>query len=202
MTTTTTIELGNGRVIAVQETPPTLNLVYDSLTGTWTQALSTQAAIDTVHDQIHKGRYFSGGFYNAAVLNAASIDLLVVLGTTNTFHTLFSGACGGDSVLQIFEDPTYSAAGTAVVMSNHNRSSAKVFDGTVTSMPTITTTGNQVNGTVFVPGGQKAQSSGGSGTFSSEFILKVSTTYLFRLTNIAGATKPVSAMVMGYQPAL
>jgi hypothetical protein len=200
--TTSVNEPANDRILAVDETSATLILQYDAVTGLWTPALTTQAGIDTVHDRIHQGRYFSGGYYNAAVANNASIDLLLVLGAINNFHCVMSGAAGGDSLLQIYENTTYSAAGTAVGMTNHNRSSAKVFDGAVTSMPTITAVGDQLNSTLFVPGGQKAQSSGGEGTFSSEFVLKLSTAYLFRLTNISGAAKNMSVLLKGYQPIL
>ncbi len=76
------------------------------------------------------------------------------------------------------------------------------MDATVTHTPTILTTGTQVNGTVFVPGGEKAQSGGGAGGFDNEFVLKLNTSYLMRITNISGQVKPMSILVSGYQPEL
>ncbi|MFA6972401.1 MAG: hypothetical protein WC208_13530 [Gallionella sp.] len=158
--------------------------------------------IDIVHQKVHEGRYFSGGYYNAALVDTGTIDLLVQTSTTNSTHCRVSGYSGGDSLVQIFEAAAFSNAGTAVSISNHNRSSSKVFDGTVTHTPTLTGTGNQLNGTIFIPGGVKAGSSGGSGNFDSEFILAVSQTYLFRITNVSGATKKQSMMLECYQPNL
>ena len=159
-------------------------------------------SIDFVHQMVHEGRYFSGGYYNPAVVNNGVIELLIQSSATLITHMQFSGASGGDSIIQLFEDATITSAGTAITMANHNRLSIKAGDGTVTHTPVLLTDGNQVNGTVFVPGGEKAQSGGGVGGFSSEFILKFSTIYLLRITNLSGQTKPMSILVTGYQPTL
>ena len=154
------------------------------------------------HQMLHDGRYFSGGYFNAAVLNNAVIELLVQSSATVNTHMQFSGSCGGDSTIQLFEGATFSNAGAAVTISNHNRQSVKVGDGMVTHTPTLLTDGATVNGIMFVPGGQKAQSGGGAGGFVGEFILQFATTYLVRMTNLSGQTKPMSLMVAGYQPTL
>lgn len=159
-------------------------------------------AMAYVHQRVHDGRFFSGGYFNSAVANNSTIDLLLQTSATLATHIQFSGASGGDSTIQLFEDATFSDAGTVITMSNHNRASDKTMDATVTHTPTILTTGAHVNGTVFVPGGQKAQSGGGSGGFDDEFVLKLSSTYLVRFTNISGQTKPMFLLAAGYQPEL
>jgi len=203
---TTTNEPTNDREIAVDETVAVLVLKYNSSSGLWEPASTTQISIDTVHDRIHEGRYFSGGYYNAAVANNATIQLLLVLGATHSLHAVMKCASGGNSVVELYEDTTYSAAGTAVAMTNHNRSSDKVFAGTVTHTPTITGVGTPLNGTTFVPGGtgggMGGSTPGGSVDFSQELVLAPTKVYLFRITNIAGSTQPMSIQLKGYQPAL
>lgn len=172
---------------------------------------ATQTVIDSVHKHTHEGRYFSGGYYNAAVANGDTVDILIQAGTEST-HAKFKAVCGGDSTLQVYEGATFSAAGTAVTMSNHNRGSAKAFDGTVTHTPTITGTGTQINGTALIAagvsggGGGGGGSSGGRGSdsnsFASEFILAASTDYLVRITNNSGAATKIESHVEAYQPNL
>jgi len=163
---------------------------------------SDTRVIDSVHQKVHEGRFFSGGYYNPAVADGGRIELLVQVGATYAPHVVVSGASGGDSVMEVFEAPTFSSAGTAVVVSNHNRSSIKTFAGTVTHTPTLLTDGTPLNGAMFVPGGEKAQSTGGSGSFTEEFVLALNTAYLFRVTNSAGAAKKQSIRLAAYQPTL
>jgi hypothetical protein len=157
---------------------------------------------DSVHDRTHAGQYFSGGHYNGALANNGTLDLLIQNGGASTFHAKFSAQVGGDCTVQIFEGTTFSVAGTAVTMSNHNRASGTAFAGTVTHTPTVTLVGAQVNGTGFAPGGTKHSGSGGEFGFNNEFVLSPTTNYLLRVTNVSGTTIKLSASVEGYQPSL
>lgn len=156
---------------------------------------------DVTHQRVHEGRYFSGGEYNAAIANGGILDILIQSSTQST-HIKFSGTSGGDASMVLYENTTFSAAGTAVVISNHNRSSSKVFSGTITATPTITVVGTQVNGTIFIAGGSHTNSIGGSGDFNNEFILAASTNYLLRITNNSGAATKVETHIECYQPNL
>ena len=159
----------------------------------------TQTIIDTAHKYTHEGRYFSGGFYNASVANGATIEILIQ--NVGSFHVLSTLTAGGESTLQIYEGTTFSVAGSAVTMSNHNRSSAKVFDGTATSTPTVTVAGTQMNGTVYVAAGDK-HSSGVEHGFDNEYILAANTNYLIRGTNNSGGAIKMQLTIEGYQPNL
>lgn len=158
-------------------------------------------SIEYVHAQTHAGRFFSGSAYNASVANGANLDMLIQVGV-QPFHAQFEVTSSGDATVRIYEGATFSAAGTAVTMSNHNRTSAKTFVGTVTSGPTITATGTQVNGTGLIPAGTKNQATGGAFGFGNEFVLKTSTNYLVRVTNDSGAAAKINIGVMGYEPNL
>lgn len=177
--------------------------VTGSLTNTELRATKVDVlSIDSVHNHTHLGRYFSGGYYNAAVANNASIDLLIQTGASSSPHTKVTVSNGGDALVYSFEDVTFSAAGTAVTVPNHNRNSTKVLDCTVTHSPTITGIGTEIGGTGYSAGGEKNASSGGSFGFSNEFILKPATAYLFRATNVSGAACKIALMLECYQPSL
>jgi hypothetical protein len=163
----------------------------------------TQVVIDSVHEEVHEGKFFSGGYYNSSVANNAAIDLLVQSSSAHYTHVKMRVAGGGDMTVQIYENATFSSAGTSVTMTNHNRASSKSFSGTVTHTPTITGTGSQINGTSYIPGGP---SGGGAGSahagsdfsYNNEFILDKSKNYLFRITNVSGGAIKMSAAIEGY----
>lgn len=157
--------------------------------------------IDYSHQKVHEGRFFSGGFYNSAVADTASINLLIQ-NSTYYSHVKITIASSGDALLYIFEDTTFSNAGTTVSMVNHNRASAKVFSGTVTHTPTITGDGTQLNGPSLLPAGTKHAGGGGDSGFANEIILDLNTNYLFRLTNVSGSNSKMHIHIEGYQPTL
>lgn len=160
-----------------------------------------QVAIDYAHQKTHEGRFFSGGYYNSSLANSAVQDLLITTSANNSFHLQPYSAISGDCTMQIFEGPTTSA-GTDVTISNHSRSSTKVSDLTVKHTPTVTGTGTQINGTIFLPGGDKHSGGGGKFGFSAEIILAKSTSYLLRITNVSGGAIKASLGIVGYHPSL
>lgn len=162
----------------------------------------TTPVIDTYHDLIHKGKYFSGGYYNSALAAAGTLDILIQASSAHYTHAQFVASASGDCTVQLYEDTTFSAAGTAVDMSNHNRSSASVFSGTVTHTPTVTSVGTAINGMMLLPGGTKHSGGGADAGFNNEFVLDKSTNYLLRVTNVSGITIKISAMIEAVQGTL
>lgn len=163
--------------------------------------IPTTTVIDYPHQKTHEGRYFSGGYYDSSVANNGTLDILIQSSSSQYMHTKFSAVSSGNATVQIYEGTTVSAAGTGVTMTNHNRASSKVFSGTVTHTPTVTGVGTQVNGTGFIAGGPGG-GEGGDFDFSNEFILNISTNYLFRITNVSGSSAKISASIQGYEPTL
>jgi len=161
--------------------------------------------VDEIHENIEKGVFFSGGYYNAAVTASSTLQLLVQV-STNIIHLHLYGTCSQDMTLELYEGPTFSAAGTSVTMSNHNRTSAKTTTTTVTHTPTITGTGTQLNSTQYVPSGAGGGASGGgSGDFAgalSDFYLKSNTDYLIRYTNIGATTAKLGGSLAFYEVGL
>lgn len=157
--------------------------------------------IDSVHHKIHREQFFSGGCNIASVADSAYLDILIQTGDISP-HVVISGAAAGDALVSLYEGATFSAAGDAITLSNHNRNSAKVADLTAHCSPTITSVGASLNGVRFIPGGQKSGSSGGEGGFGAEYVLAPNTVYLFRMQNIAGSAKRMSQMIEFYLPGL
>jgi hypothetical protein len=140
--------------------------------------------IDSLHNRIHSGAFFSSGASNAALGNNADLDVLIQTPATGTIHLRGLGEIGGDGQFYLFEDTTFSAAGTALGASNHNRLSSNVTTVTLTHTPTITGDGTQLASGVIL-GGTGGMASGGSVT-PQEWLLAQSTNYLVRLTNVSG----------------
>lgn len=159
------------------------------------------STIDTVHRSIHKGEFFSGGVYLPDVADQAYVDIRVLTSTLDV-HCVVSGMSGGDSLISFYEGTTFSNIGTAITMSNHNRGSVKTSGVSVTSSPTVDSLGSGINGVRYIPGGTKSGSGGGEGGFGAEYVLKANTAYLFRMQNIASASKRMSQMIEFYIPGL
>lgn len=156
-----------------------------------------------VHQRVHEGRLFSGGYYNNNVADTNSIDVLIQTHATEATHFTVVVSSTGDAEFYLYTGTTFSPAGTAVSMANHNRNSGNTFQGTVTHTPTVTGVGTQLNGTTLIPGGTKSSGSGGSGApFNEEFVLATSTNYLLRLTNVSGGAQKMEISVRTYFPNL
>jgi hypothetical protein len=70
----------------------------------------------------------------------------------------------------------------------------------MTSAPTVTGVGTQINGTDYLVGGTRGHSYGGQGGFENEFILLPNTNYLIRMTNDSGSTIKMNTSLYGYHP--
>ena len=153
------------------------------------------------HSKVHQGRFFGAQYYDSAVVNTGTLDLLIQTAANKSLHTYIKLLVGGDAVFQLYEGTTFSAAGTAVDTINHNRTSSEVCTCTVTHTPTVTDVGTEL-WEEFVPGGTSgaggAHTPGGIDAVSSEqWIFNNGTDYLLRVTNAAGSTQPIQ-IVMAY----
>lgn len=154
---------------------------------------------DVVHQRIHQGIMFGATVYDAALANAADLELLLQVGA-GVAHARLVGRIGGDGELRLFEGTTFSSAGSAVASVNRNRTKSITSTVTVTSAPTITDDGTELE-TQLIPGGSGfLLSGGGEGPVFEEVILAPSTNYLLRLTNISGGNQPANLAVDYYLP--
>jgi hypothetical protein len=158
--------------------------------------------IDTVHRKVHEGKVFSVGCDQTSLANDAYVQLLIRTGA-NALHAIFTVSCSGEVYAEFFENATYSNAGTALVSSNHNRSSINTTTATFTHEPTVTNTGTRFDGKRLVPGGSGPFAGGATGAnWEQEIVLKANTTYLAKITNVSGQARRVEVHTMFYEPAL
>lgn len=155
--------------------------------------------ITATHARIHQGLFFSGDVFDPALAAAGVINVLLRPDSTVSMHARFTIAAGGDSEVRLFEDTTFSAPGTAVLMSNRNRITTLTARGLVTSGPTITADGTQlIHG--LSPGGKSGQSAGGIVESFEEWMLAPGKVYLLRVVNLAAQVQPVDIQVDMYEP--
>lgn len=140
--------------------------------------------------QLHSGKFFFSNFYNAALGASANIDILLITGTVSP-HVAAMADIGAAATLSIYEGVTVSANGSVLSAINANRNSSKVATAVAYSGPTVTGTGTTLLLNHYIPGGTTGNAVGGSSTDFAripEIVLKPSTNYLFRATNLsAGA---------------
>lgn len=147
---------------------------------------SGNAPADDPHSRIHQGVFYSASEIVGALADDANFDMILTTPADDWPHCAPEPSFDASADFLIYEDPTFTV-GTSVDVVNHNRNSANTFDGTVVHTPTVTVPGTQILISDHVPGGTGGNASGSTaGQFANEFILKPSTSYLFRLTNRSG----------------
>jgi len=173
-----------GRVVTVPEE-------RDDITG-------ASVVIPVVHHEVHEGETFQASYYNGAVANAGTIEILLVTAAAHTAHLTFDVAAGGDAHVELLQNVTVNVAGTAITERNLNRT-ASDGDVTVTATHTPTVVGGQVLSTFLAPGGTGPRAAGGTGRPSTEWLLAKSKNYLIRGTNVSGNNQPMSIVVQWYE---
>lgn len=155
--------------------------------------------IDTVHWRIHEGQMFSADVFDPALANAAFLQVLVQVPSGLFAHVKSSFNSGGDALGHLYENTTFSAAGSVVTGFNRNRASSKIHTITITEAPTITSKGDPLP-RIFIPGGGGLPfASGGGADFFNEFILPEGI-YLVELENISGSPSTASIQIDWYEP--
>ena len=153
--------------------------------------------ISEIHAQIHEGQFFTSTVVDTSVADSGTLEILM-LTNGSVPHARFTAQSGGNSRLEIFEDTTVSANGSALVAQNRNRLSANTATALVYSGPTVTGDGTKIFDMICA-GGTGGNSAGGSGGMYEELILKASTLYLVRLTNLGGNSQPCGLIADWYE---
>lgn len=153
--------------------------------------------VDTVHQMMHDGRFYTASVVNAALGAGANLDVLIRVAASTEAHLRIRAAAGADAALQLFEAPTNSATGSAVSVRNRNRKIPRSATTLVFSGPTITGTGTLLQSSSIVGG--VLLSPGGESDVFEEWILAPGD-YLVRLTNNGAGAVPASINLDFYEP--
>lgn len=152
------------------------------------------------HTQIHHGGMFTADHVVTSLANNGVINLVMTTPADDWPHITINAAIGGDGLLQIYEGTVFTG-GTPVTSVNHKFYSANIAGETIVHTPTITNDGtNKIDH--YIPGGTGERAVGGVGGRDEEIILKPSTSYLFRLTNVSGLSRRAAIDLMWYQAGL
>ncbi len=142
--------------------------------------------VDIVHEMIHLGWSFSRSttFTKESAENA---DILLVVPDTDIEpHFTLSYSSSGAGIIHLYRE-TDSVGGAAVPLFNSNQRSSNLCETIVTSTPTVTTVGTEMNAKQIGSDGVGQTSLGGSGASRYEWILDRNTKYLVRFASTAAA---------------
>jgi len=152
---------------------------------------NSSAAIDVLHNEIHKGDAYICGHLEEGVVDDGKLELMFKVPSDKEMHATFFVGHGGDAYIYIFEGPTASG-GTSLVCYNKKRGSSKTSGVSVLYNPVVTASGTTIGPPEYLPGGVRQQAEGNSTSDRDEFIFDAGTTYTVRLVNKAAATKVLS----------
>ncbi len=161
-------------------------------------------SIDSTHAYTHKGHTYMSGHSNTSVADNTSISLLLVTGALYDAHMTYEITAGGDVYVDVFENTTTSNNGTAITSFIKTRGIVGGDAATnvvVTHTPTVTNDGTSLGPQWFVPGGTRQLASGAGSNTREEWVLKPSTKYLIRVTNMSGAAKFIGIRATWYDHA-
>lgn len=151
---------------------------------------------DEIHENIHRGIFYSAGTINEAFAADGVEDILLQVVTP--VHLIMSIAVTANAKAVLYENTTFSVAGAAVPSHNRNRFSSNTSDLVVSTGPTITLPGDEIGGSL-LPAGSKAQAAGAIVHSFHEWILPAGN-YLVRVTNLTNQIEKFSLSVDYYIP--
>lgn len=146
--------------------------------------------ISTIHEKIHKGEVHIFSHIEESVANNSSLDIFLKSGAAYA-HSIFNGNATGDSIIEIFEDSVISNDGTVIPIKNKNRNISETNIFTAFEGPTISDDGTSLI-PVFLSGGSGGIRVGASSEERDEFVLKLNTNYIIRITNKSGVPATLS----------
>ena len=154
-------------------------------------------SITGFHYQTHLGKAYIVSHKFSAVADDAVADIYVKVPADFEPHIVFHRDIEGDADVELFEDTTVSADGTALTAYNLNRNSANTSAIEFFYTPTVTLSGTQLF-LEWNAAGAGGQAAGSEGTFD-EFELAKGKNYLFRVTNRSGGAKNIGIFARYYE---
>ena len=158
--------------------------------------------IDVNHLRLHEGRaYYVYHTHKdtGRLAVGSSINIALAFPAGVDAHAEIDYQCGGEAEIYVYESPTTSG-GTAMTLHRRNRVINTASQGVAVLNPTVTAVGTEFYSELITSAeGQGNRSGAGGRGISFEFILKPLTTYLFRLTNVNGASQMAEMRIDWYE---
>jgi len=169
-------------------------------TGILMLSASGRRVADDPHSRVHQGVMYHCSAISTNLANDANLDMMITTPADDAIHMIVEAAAGGLSELRVYEG-TVATGGTPEEVMNLKRTSTREWSGVMVSGPTVSDVGTLLSAQV-MPGGVKNQAIGSSSAFTLEWICKVSTAYLIRLTNRSGGALRASIGCNHYSAAV
>ena len=150
-------------------------LEVDDVTG----AIMT---VDYSHHEIHEGSHFFYSGYET-LASGGTADIVFTVPAATYAHFLMSIAGTDATTVDVYEGCSGVSGGTAGTAYNNNRNNSGTTTLTILRNPTITA-GTAIDGYKFGQTGLGVNpGSGGGASREDEMILKLSTTYMWRIVS-------------------
>lgn len=149
---------------------------------------------------VNDGNMFS--FTSHGTITAGSS--IVLLGRTGAKQVHFDGfnleLSQGLFLVEMFESPTVTSAGTLQTAVNRNRASSTASTMLLYAGTTVSANGTLVEDDYLFSTGTGKNILSGTSTIGEGWILKVSTDYIIKLTNQATSTTSYNAKFLWHEP--
>lgn len=156
--------------------------------------------ISSDHGNIHAGEGFSVSNYAEGVADDAYLYVEFRTPADKYVHMkVMNALADGLALFEAVEAPTLTTGAAALTAHNLRRVATVPPCGcTIKSNPTSISGGTVIR-SYFVGGGTGGNASGGDSSVDTEIVLATSTTYLFRVRNLAGSAKALSLWLFWYE---
>ncbi len=162
----------------------------------YAEVLTIVGSTPASEDRILDGTTFIAGDYSSGVSFNTGVDILIQNGANDGIYLNADILTTIDCSVALYETPTFSAAGSAITPRNLNRASTKVLGATITKNPTVSINGTQIGPTIL------NQADISKPLLDNMIVLKASTNYLIKITNISSYVGIINTLMQLNQPNL
>lgn len=162
------------------------------------------SVIQSDHNYIHAGKAYNMPLFIDDLASAGVSYIRLTTPDNLTSYTHFRpigfSTVASGVLLEFFEEPTLTTQGTTKTPVNRNRNSSKSANTTIGTGATVSADGTLVLSATVGSGGNQAKTGGGSADGSTEeIVLKPSTDYVIKVTNIGAVTTDIYISVFWYE---
>lgn len=151
--------------------------------------------LSEIQSAVHDGLMFSYSIHDAVGLAAGSS--LLLLGRVGTKQVHFDGfhinVSQGDLLVEFFEAPTVTNAGTLQTSRRRNRSNTTTATMAIYANPTVSANGTLLDDDLLLLVGQGSNVLSGTASVEDGWVLKENTDYLIKITNNAASATTYNA---------
>ena len=164
--------------------------------GAYAEVMTVMGSTPASEDRILDGITFIVGDYTSEVSFNTGVSILIQNGVNDGLYLNSEILTTIDCTVEVYESPTFSAAGSTLTPRNLNRISTKVLGATITKNPTVSVNGTQIGPTILNQAEIKKP------LLESMIVLKASTNYLIKVTNISSYLGIINILMQINQPNL